>query len=726
MGQFSTGPRRRAGRRNHPDGLRVTLRNLPGEADLRQFLVRLVCGLALLMSGAGHAAATVETPNVRATLLAYAPEGVAPGKPVWLGLQLRHRPHWHTYWKNPGDSGLPTALEWTLPPGVAAGDIDWPAPRPLPFGPLVNYGYEGTVLLPVPIAVSATAAGRDLPVSLRADWLVCREECIPESGEFALVLPAGRVLDAARAAFDAAFAARPSTLPAAQATARVEDRTLQVEIAGLPPALSGASVRLLPEVEGLIDHAQPIAQRWRDGRWQAQVPLSPQRSTSPDRLAMVLLADAGSYRIEAPVAGWQPAAPVSAPSVAVPASANPGFVAALALAFAGGVLLNLMPCVFPILSLKVLGFARHAGARRELAAGGLAYTAGVVLSFLALAGVLIALRAGGEQLGWGFQLQAPAFVAALALLFTLIGLNLAGVFEFRGLLPGSVAGWRLHHPAADAFLTGVLAVAVASPCTAPFMGAALGFAFTLPAAQTLLIFTALGLGLAAPYLLASLLPAVARAMPRPGPWMARLRTALAFPMFATVVWLLWVLGVQVGVDGVVGLLGLLVAFAFAVWAWAQPGRSRIGLGVPALALVLATGAWALPGLQAGNGPLAPVGPGWSPWSAERVDALRAAGTPVFVDFTAAWCVTCQFNKRTTLADAAVLADFERAGVALLRADWTARDAAITAALARLGRSGVPVYALYPGGDEPPQVLTEILSPGEIRDALAQLKRKETL
>jgi len=726
MGQFSTGPRGHAGRRNHPDGLRVTQRNLPGEADLRQFLVRLVCGLALLMPGAGHAAATVETPNVRATLLAYAPEGVAPGKPVWLGLQLRHRPHWHTYWKNPGDSGLPTTLEWTLPPGVAAGGIDWPAPRPLPFGPLVNYGYEGTVLLPVPIEVSAAAAGRDLPVRLRADWLVCREECIPESGEFALVLPAGRVLDADRAAFEAAFAARPSTPPGARATARVDSETLRVEVAGLPAALAGASLRLLPEAEGLIDHAQPIAQTWRDGRWQAQVPLSPQRSASPDRLAMVLLSEAGGFRVEAPVAGWRPASAAAVPAVSSPAPANPGFAAVLVLAFAGGALLNLMPCVFPILSLKVLGFARHAGARRELAAGGLAYTAGVVLSFLALAGALIALRAGGEQLGWGFQLQAPAFVAALALLFTLIGLNLAGVFEFRGLLPGSVAGWRLHHPAADAFLTGVLAVAVASPCTAPFMGAALGFAFTLPAAQTLLIFAALGLGLAAPYLLASLVPAVARAMPRPGPWMARLRTALAFPMFATVVWLLWVLGVQVGVDGVVGLLGLLVAFAFAVWAWAQPGRSRIGLGVPALALVLAVGAWALPGLQAGNSPPTPAGPGWSPWSAERMDALRAAGTPVFVDFTAAWCVTCQFNKRTTLADAAVLADFKRAGVTLLRADWTARDAAITAALARLGRSGVPVYALYPGGDGPPQVLTEILSPGEIRDALAQLKRKETL
>jgi len=439
----------------------------------------------------------------------------------------------------------------------------------------------------------------------------------------------------------------------------------------------------------------------------------------------VLLAGADSFRVDAPVAGWRAAMDAAVPAEPAPA-ALAGFAAALALALAGGVLLNLMPCVFPILSLKVLDFARHADARRTRVLGGLAYTVGVLLSFLALAGALIALRAGGEQLGWGFQLQEPAFVAALALLFTLIGLNLAGVFEVRGLLPGSVAGWRLHHPAADAFLTGVLAVVVASPCTAPFMGAALGFAFTLPAAQTLLIFAALGLGLALPYLLASLVPAVARLLPKPGPWMARLRTLLAFPMFATVVWLLWVLGVQVGVAGVVGLLGVLLAVAFAVWAWALPGRSRIGLGVPALALAAAAGVWAAPALRPAGDVPPVVEAGWMPWTPEREASLRASGQPVFVDFTAAWCITCQVNKRTTLTDPAVLADFERAGVALLRADWTARDPAITAALAQLGRSGVPVYVLYPGGARAPLVLNELLSPGEIRTALDPLKRKETL
>jgi len=679
----------------------------------------------LLLAAAAQAASTVETPNVRATLLAYAPEGVAAGQPVWLGLQLRHRPHWHTYWKNPGDSGLPTTFEWTLPDGVTAGGIEWPAPRPLPFGPLVNYGYEGTVLLPVPLDLSDAARGRDLRVRLRADWLVCRETCIPESGDFEIVLPAGRVLAANRAAFETARAARPAVLSDVRAAAQVRGDTLEVEVAGLPVRLHGATLRLLPETEGLIDHARPVPQSWQAGRWQGRVPLSSQRSASPERLAMVLLAGADSFRVDAPVAGWRAAMDAAVPAEPAPA-ALAGFAAALALALAGGVLLNLMPCVFPILSLKVLDFARHADARRTRVLGGLAYTVGVLLSFLALAGALIALRAGGEQLGWGFQLQEPAFVAALALLFTLIGLNLAGVFEVRGLLPGSVAGWRLHHPAADAFLTGVLAVVVASPCTAPFMGAALGFAFTLPAAQTLLIFAALGLGLALPYLLASLVPAVARLLPKPGPWMARLRTLLAFPMFATVVWLLWVLGVQVGVAGVVGLLGVLLAVAFAVWAWALPGRSRIGLGVPALALAAAAGVWAAPALRPAGDVPPVVEAGWMPWTPEREASLRASGQPVFVDFTAAWCITCQVNKRTTLTDPAVLADFKRAGVALLRADWTARDPAITAALAQLGRSGVPVYVLYPGGARAPLVLNELLSPGEIRTALDPLKRKETL
>lgn len=383
-----------------------------------------------------------------------------------------------------------------------------------------------------------------------------------------------------------------------------------------------------------------------------------------------------------------------------------------------------MPCVFPVLSLKVLGFAQHAGERARLLAGGLAYAAGVVVSFLALAGLLLALRAGGEQLGWGFQLQSPLVVAALAALFTIIGLNLAGVFEFGQMLPDRLATMQLRHPLADSALTGVLAVAVAAPCTAPFMGAALGFAVTLPAPQALAVFGALGIGMALPYLAASAWPALARALPRPGPWMATFKGLMAFPMFATVVWLIWVLGQQAGIDAVAALLGTLVALAFLAWglggvAHARRTRSALG-GVGALLLAAAL-AWTLPALRSDAGAAMAAADGdWQPWSAERVAAATGSGQAVFVDFTAAWCVTCQFNKRTTLADARVDAAFAERRVLRLRADWTRRDDAITAELARLGRSGVPVYALYAPGGGAPTLLSEILSVDEVRGALAAL------
>jgi thiol:disulfide interchange protein DsbD len=435
--------------------------------------------------------------------------------------------------------------------------------------------------------------------------------------------------------------------------------------------------------------------------------------------------------IQAAVAGaWPTAAPPpaalpalnEAPATAMSAQPATSLPLALLLALAGGALLNLMPCVFPVLSLKLLGFAVHADDRRQLLAGGLAYTAGVVLSFVALAGLLLALRAGGEQLGWGFQLQQPAVVAALAALFTLIGLNLAGVFELGSVLPGSWGAARARHPTLDSALTGVLAVAVASPCTAPFMGASLGLAVTLPALEALSIFAALGLGMALPYLAASAWPRLARALPRPGVWMLHFKTLMAFPMFATVVWLVWVLGQQTGIDGAAALLLLLLALAFAAWALGSPAlgpAARRGFGALAALLMAAALFWAAPSLrQEAAATPTTTAEAWQPWSAERVAQARAEGRPVFVDFTAAWCVTCQFNKRSTLADRAVKSAFAERRVLLLRADWTRRDAAITAELQRLGRSGVPVYALYAPASAGPRLLSEILSVDEVRDALA--------
>ncbi|MCG2591644.1 thioredoxin family protein [Ramlibacter sp. XY19] len=699
-------------------------------------LVSLLLPAAVLAQGK----AVVTTDRVRAELMAHAPQGVEPGKPVWVGLQLKHQPHWHTYWKNPGDSGLPTQLAWTLPAGVTAGEIDWPVPKKIPIGNLANYGYEDTVLLPVPLTITPqfkpSALGGDLEIKLHANWLVCQKECIPEEGDFTLKLPAKSTTAGNGAAFDAALAARPQNVAAGgeitpPSSARVDGTMLALTVQGLPVQARGKTLEFFPEVAEVIEPGAKWTQEWQGAVWRAQVPLFPQRSASPTVLPAVVVADGKGYRAELTVAGgWPAGAPTAGVSpaleAALKANAQPpastpsiGLIAALLGAVLGGLILNLMPCVFPVLAIKVVGFTQHADDKRGHRVAGFAYTAGVVVSFLALGGVMLALRAAGEQLGWGFQLQSPAVVAVLAALFTLIALNLAGVFEFGSFLPSSVASLEAKHPVLNSFLTGVLATAIASPCTAPFMGASLGLAISLPAIEALAIFAALGLGMALPYLAASLVPAVARMLPRPGAWMETFRRLMAFPMFATVAWLVWVLGQQSGIDGAGALLALLVAMSMVVWAFTLRGRTRVALA--SLAVIgLGLVAWSTGGAITRPHEAAPsqsLASGWQPWEPGRVDQLLAAGQPVFVDFTAAWCVTCQYNKRTTLANREVLADFDANKFALLRADWTRRDPAITAALAQLGRNGVPVYVVYRQG-RAPVVLSEVLGVQEVRAALA--------
>ncbi len=673
------------------------------------------------------------TAQTRAELMAFAPQGLAPGQPVWVALQLTHQPHWHSYWKNPGDSGLSTVLQWTLPAGVSASDIGWPIPQKIPLGNLVNYGYEGRVLLPVALTLSPEfkPLSDSLRVQLKASWLVCKLECIPEEGQFELTIPTRSSSAVNASIFEAAFAAQPTALNAANSQIEIVGSSLKFSISGLPASWRDQTLALFPETPGILNPASPLTQAWQGANWTAQLALSAQRSTSPSVLPLLLEYKNQGLRIEVPVQGtWPPVAQRSELSPALQAAlqnnstlavSTLSLSAALLGALLGGLLLNLMPCVFPVLAIKVVNFARHADDRRSHRISGLAYSAGVILSFVALALLLLGLRAAGQSLGWGFQLQNPAVVAALAALFTLIALNLCGLFEFAQFLPSSWATFQARHPVLDSFLTGVLAVAVASPCSAPFMGASLGFAVSLPAPQALFIFATLGFGLALPYLLASFVPAFARVLPRPGPWMLHLRHFLAFPMFATVAWLVWVLGQQSGIDGAGALLALLVLLGAFLWSLTLRGPSRL-FSTSLLLALAAFSLWTLgPNVvKLSENSRAEVSDSlWQPWQPGRVEQLLENKQTVFVDFSAAWCVSCQYNKTTTLSDPALLAEFRRKNINLLRADWTRRDPAITAALRQLGRNGVPVYVIYQHA-KPPLLLSEILSVGEVRAALATL------
>jgi thiol:disulfide interchange protein DsbD len=692
----------------------------------------------------------VKTPHVEAELVAER-TSAAPGAAATIALRTKMAEGWHIYWRNPGDSGLPPKLEWTLPEGVRVGPIQWTYPDAIPVGPLVNYGYKGEVFHLLDVEVPATAVpGSRLDLRARAEWLVCRETCIPEEGVVALSIPvAAAPGDASRwaPAFAAARTRLPQPVPAGwQVAAEGAGATVRLRVAtgdGRSPDLARA--RFFPYEEGRIE-ASGRQVAGRDGSAATlALPVASTLSGDFGRLRGILVDAAGwggavpgrAVEIDVPlagtvVAGVAPAA--AAPRLAVEGSASgvaSTLWAAVALALVGGALLNLMPCVFPVLSLKVLGFARAGElARGELWTKGVAFTAGAVVSFWLLAALLLALKAAGQQLGWGFQLQSPAVVAALAVLFFVIGLNLAGMFEFGQFLPGSIAAWQSRRPLVDAFATGVLAVVVASPCTAPFMGAALGYALAQPAATTLAVFTALGLGMAAPFLVLSIFPGWLARLPRPGPWMVRLRQLLAFPMFATVIWLAWVLGVQLGVDGMLRLLVALLAVALGIWLLRGQAarRSAIALvfataalaGAAAIAWPLFTGsAQAAETSRSGAARPDAAATQWEPFSPARIAELAATGRPVFVDFTAAWCVTCQVNKQLVLSRDSVLAAFRDRGVTLMRADWTRQDPEITAALQSLGRSGVPVYALFRPGREA-LLLPEVLQESTIREALATL------
>jgi thiol:disulfide interchange protein DsbD len=788
----------------------------------------------------------------------------APGEAFRIGLRLAHDPHWHTYWRNPGDSGLPTRFEPSGPAGSTYGDIVWPVPRRLAIGDLANYGYEGEVVLAREVKLPPGTGSSSARFEVQAQWLVCKDVCIPGEALLALELPVGPAALAAAPAtlklFEASAgnAPRPGAgieagwhqrdrtamllLPEGAAAKRAEffpyfegvvrpaapqslmsaagsDATAGARLALRLEVVGGGGESGLPKPAGgvlLLDGKpvevglQPLAAQPAAGRVLSVAEVAPSAPAPVRGLLERLVGGAGSTmagRMADPAAGLAAGAttgaatgngdaaaaarPFPSPAIGAPSSTLP---IALAGALLGGLILNLMPCVFPVIGLKVLSFSQAAAGSPGLARRhALAFGAGVVLAFLALGLVMLALRHAGEAAGWGFQMQSPVFVGAMALLFVLIGLNLFGVFETgilltrlapvppgasipgaigdggvagEGKLRGAGRGTRRGKGFGNSFGTGVIAVLVATPCTAPFMGSAVGYTLGSPPLQTLLIFAALGLGMALPYLVLGWAPWLLRWLPRPGPWLLAFKQLLAFPMLATAAWLAWVLTLQAGADGLLRLLMSAILLGFAAWIYGRAqqaafgGRARPGaVGFAAAAVAGALTVWQLVqiGLTAssGNGAataavqttqpgpgLGPLGASsgvstssgpvvetvagpadagiaqWQPWSSQKVAQSLAQGNPVLVDFTAAWCISCQANKKLVLERDVVRRSFASQGVTLLRADWTRRDPAITAELARFGRNGVPLYLVYHSLEQPPLMLPELLTVDVVLAAIA--------
>ena len=698
----------------------------------------------LLASPAVHAlsGAVVATDNVRAHLASEV-TSVGPGQVFWVALALDIRDGWHTYWRNPGDSGQATKLVWTLPAGFSAGDIVWTTPHRFELPPLVNYGYAGhAVHLVRMVAPQSLAAGAPITLSAKASWLVCADICVPESADLHLSLAqssaAGPIDPAEASLFAAARSDLASAAPAAVA-ARIQDGRLIIALGKEWGATLAQikSLQFFPYDEGGIDYAAPqtLARTGNGIELSMKLGYQPAASGSSVRGVLVATEQNGSDTVAVPmeISATLSAAGAGAPTAAAAATAAtveelPASLPVLLLfAVLGGLILNLMPCVFPVLSIKAISLAEQAKKHpATVRTKGLVFAAGVIASMLVLAAILLLLRAGGEQIGWGFQLQSPLFVTLMVYLLLAVGLNLSGMFEIGGELGGIGDALTQGGGYRATFFTGVLTTLVATPCTAPFMAAAVGAALTQSPSVALCIFAALGLGLALPFVVLSFAPWFRSALPKPGAWMDTLKQVLAFPVYASAAWLLWVLAQQTS-SGLAAALAGAILVALAAWAYQRSKlssrRGRLAaLTTAALAALIAI---ALPVQFAGSAlhpataaaAAARADGEWQPYDAARLAELKSAGQPVLVNFTASWCLTCLVNERNAFADSAVQRVFHDKGVALMKGDWTNQDPAITKALAAFGRAGVPLYVVYnskPGSTDPvvlPQLLTAIIVEG---------------
>jgi len=669
---------------------------------------------------------------------------VLPGQPFWTALRLKMDKHWHTYWRNPGDSGLETSIDWDLPEGFKADAIQWPFPVRLDLPPLAVYAYEDEVYLLTKITPPENLPHAEaVEITANARWLACEVNCIPGQGTFSLKLSSGAVDNAGTAE---TFAAARARLPLAETewkiTARASDDFILIE--AVPPEDASyvhSKLEFFPFDGEIIAHAGK--QKFSSSSAGAKLLVARSRlNTGQLTLIEGILVSKEGWRGE----GSEKAVeirlePGVLESIPVFQDTPPGMQQsigiALLFAFVGGMILNLMPCVFPVLSLKILGFVEHSRQGGGKAwHHGAAFAAGVILSFWILAGSLIFFRAAGEAVGWGYQLQSPVFVAALIVLFYLLALNLLGIYEIGVSLTGAGSRAKASKSLGGSFWGGVLATLIATPCTAPFMGTALGYALTRPPATAFAIFTALGLGMAFPYMLLSLFPGVARRLPRPGPWMDNLKKFLSLFLFATVGWLIWVFSLQTESNALPMLsAGLLLVMAGArVYGKkyqadsSAPGSRRFLVIAAVLAVSGATISLLSAALNERTSMAVTEEDGsglqWIPYSPEIIPRLREQGRPVFLDFTAAWCLTCHVNERVALNQKEVKKKFQEYNVALVKADWTSRDEAVTRALASFGRTSIPFYVLYPSGKGTDyQTLPEILTPGIVLEALEKIGRK---
>ena len=667
---------------------------------------------ALLIAALIAAPALAAPTHIAAELIAES--SVAPGQTVTLAIRMRPEKGWHGYWSNPGDAGLGMTLGWTLPTGAKAGVPSYPVPETLLIGGLMNHVYEHEYAVLVPLTVPADARlGSLMAVRIKAQWLACTDKvCVPEQGELSTNISIGAA-SKRDSRFDGWRAALPAPLGSAVQYSIV-GKAFRIGIP-LPASVQLDAPHLFAATDRVVDYAAGQRFSRKGDLLIVELPRAKYDPIDPAEFSAVLrLNRAGDGLTVSATRGTVPSGgePLAAAEGALPAS----LAALLLAALAGGLLLNIMPCVFPILSLKALSLARAGESQAHARAEGLAYTAGVLLACLALGGLLLALRAAGQEVGWAFQLQEPLVVAALLLLSVAITANLLGLFEF------AVPGFAQTGSRKNAFATGLLAAFVATPCTGPFMAAAMGAALLLPVAQALALFAALGLGLALPFLALAFIPALRQMLPKPGPWMGRFRQIMAVPMGLTVLALLWLASRLGGWSFALACAGMalfLLVLLNRTGRWQRLGLATTTLVLAGLGGIVLIGAVVLPQtVRAPSAETQGILP-TKPFSEAALAAARASGKPVFVYFTADWCLTCKINEGVAIERETTRAAFAKAEVAVLKGDWTRRDPAITRFLTAQGAAGVPLYLWYPTGGGAPQQLPQVLGP----DSLVELARR---